>query len=258
MLLQSAPANPLKRLWAEGRCALGAFATIPSVEVIQILAATGLDFVLIDMEHAPIGPAEASRMIAATNGTGLTPLVRVPDLSAQAAKAPLDFGAMGVCFPFVNTPEDAEAAVRAVRYPPDGDRGWGPFYAPMRWGLSRRDYQEAADGEIVTLATLESPAALEHLDAILATPGLDCACLGLGDLATALGHRGRIEHPDVREAAVRMERAARGTPVALGGAAGSAEEARAMIARGYRLISLGFDWALLQRGVENALAGVPR
>ncbi len=255
---QGVPANPLKRLWAEGGCALGVFATIPSVEVIQILAATGLDFVLIDMEHAPIGPAEASRMIAATNGTGLTPLVRVPALSAQAAKAPLDFGAMGICFPFVSTPADAETAVRAVRYPPHGDRGWGPFYAPMRWDLSMRAYQDAADAEILTMATLESPAALESLDAILATPGLDCACLGLGDLATALGHRGRVDHPQVREAAARMERAARATPVALGGAAGSAEEANAMIARGYRLLSLGFDWALLQRGIQGALADVAR
>lgn len=258
MRYRGTPLNPLKRLWAQERCALGAIATIPSVEIIQILAAMGLDFVLIDMEHAPIGPAEASRMIAATSGTGLAPLVRVSTLSPEAAKAPLDFGAMGICFPFVNTPADAETAARAVRYPPNGDRGWGPFYAPMRWGLSMRDYQDAADSEIVAMATLEAPAALDAIDALLATPGLDCVCLGLGDLATALGHRGRIDHPEVQAAAARMERAARGTGIALGGAAASPEEANAMIARGYRLISLGFDWALLQRGVQGAMAGVAR
>ena len=91
--------NRLRALWAEGRCALGAIATIPSAQVVQVLAGSGLDFILIDMEHGQVGPAEAHAMIAATAGTPLVPLARVAATTAWHAKVPLDLGAMGVCFP---------------------------------------------------------------------------------------------------------------------------------------------------------------
>src|SRR3712207_5213655 len=130
--------NRLRALWAEGRCALGAIATIPSAQVVQVLAASGLDFLLIDMEHGPIGPAEAHAMIAASAGTPLVPLARVAATTPWHAKVPLDLGAMGVCFPLVPNRADAEAVVSAVRYPPRGERAWGPFYAPLRWGIAMR------------------------------------------------------------------------------------------------------------------------
>jgi 2-keto-3-deoxy-L-rhamnonate aldolase RhmA len=115
------PLNRLRALWAENRCALGAIATIPSVQTVQILAASGLDFIIIDMEHGPIGPTEAHAMIAATQGTSLVPLARVAATTPWHAKVPLDLGVMGVCFPLISTRADAEAAVRAVRYPPIGE-----------------------------------------------------------------------------------------------------------------------------------------
>jgi 4-hydroxy-2-oxoheptanedioate aldolase len=77
----------------------------------------------------------------------LVPLVRVPSTTPSEAKLPLDMGAMGVCFPMTTTRADAEAVVRAVRYPPTGERFWGPFYTPPRWGLSMRDYLDCADDE---------------------------------------------------------------------------------------------------------------
>ena len=89
------PLNRLRALWAEDRCALGAIATIPSVQTVQILAASGLDFIIIDMEHGPIGPAEAHAMIAATQGTSLVPLARVAATTPWHAKVPLDLGVMG-------------------------------------------------------------------------------------------------------------------------------------------------------------------
>jgi 4-hydroxy-2-oxoheptanedioate aldolase len=258
MTRSSRPLNRLRALWAEDRCALGAIATIPSVQVVQMLAAAGLDFIIIDMEHGPIGPAEAHAMIAATQGTPLVPLVRVAATQAWHAKVPLDLGAMGVCFPLISTRADAEAAVRAVRYPPAGERAWGPFYAPPRWGLSPRDYQDRADAEVLAIATIEHQAALETIEEVVAVPGLDLAFIGPGDLATSLGHRGLAEHPDVQAAAQRLEAAIRGSKVVLGGVAPQPEQARAMIARGYRALVVGFDWSLLQRGVAAAIAGVPR
>src|SRR3712207_4737688 len=233
--------NRLRALWAEGRCALGAIATIPSAQVVQVLARSGLDFLLIDMEHGPVGPAEAHAMVAATAGTPLVPLARVAATTAWHAKVPLDLGAMGVCFPLVSTRVDAEAAVRAVRYPPLGERAWGPFYAPLRWGLSPREYQDRADDEVLAIATIEHVAALGTIGEVVATPGLDLAFVGVGDLATSMGHRGRVDHPEVQAAAMRLEEAIRGSPVVLGGVAPTPEQANAMITRGYRALVVGFE-----------------
>lgn len=254
----ASPLNRLRALWANGRCALGAIATIPSVQTVQVLAASGLDFVLIDMEHGPIGPAEAHAMVVATAGTPLVPLARVSATTPWHAKVPLDLGCMGVCFPLISIRADAEAAVRAVRYPPLGERAWGPFYAPPRWGLSPRDYQDRIDAEVLSIATVEHAAALDTIGEVVATPGLDLAFVGVGDLATSMGHRGRVDHPEVQAAAIRLEEAIRGSPVVLGGVAPTPEQANAMIARGYRALVVGFDWSLLQRGVAAAVTGVAR
>ncbi len=153
------PRNRLKSIWAEERTALGVIATIPSVQTIQIMARSGLDFVIIDMEHGAIDAGTAHNMIAATSGTPLVPLVRVASKSAWHAKVPLDLGALGVCFPNTNTREDAQAAVRAIRYPPKGDRMWGPFYAPPRWDVSMREYLDRADDEVMAVGVIE------HIDA---------------------------------------------------------------------------------------------
>jgi len=252
------PLNRLRALWSEDRCALGAIATIPSVQTVQILAASGVDFIIIDMEHGPIGPAEVHAMIAATAGSPLVPLVRVAANTPWHAKVPLDLGAMGVCFPLVSTRPDAEAAVRAVRYPPAGERAWGPFYAPPRWGLSPRDYQDIADAEVLSIATIEHVSVLETIDDIVTVPGLDLAFIGPGDLATSMGHRGRADHPEVKAVSLQLETVIRGSSVVLGGVAPEPEQANAMIARGYRALIVGFDWSFLQRGAAAVISGVGR
>lgn len=258
MMNGNPPLNRLRAVWSEDRCALGAIATIPSVQTVQVLGNSGLDFIIIDMEHGPIGPTEAHAMIAATAGTPLVPLVRVAATTPWHAKVPLDLGAMGVCFPLVSTRADAETAVRAVRYPPEGERAWGPFYAPFRWGQSPRDYQDRANEEVLSIATIEQASALATIRDVVATPGLDLAFIGPGDLATSMGYLGRADHPEVKAVAMQLEEVIRGSPVTLGGVATNSEQANAMIARGYRALVVGFDWTLLQRGAAAAINGVEK
>jgi 4-hydroxy-2-oxoheptanedioate aldolase len=88
---------------------------------------------------------------------------------------------MGVCFPMISSRSDAEAAVRAVRYPPRGDRFWGPFFAPLRWDMSMSDYLDRADDEVLAIATIEHIDAVRNIEEIAATPGLDLAFIGPGD-----------------------------------------------------------------------------
>ena len=253
---QNAKLNRLRELWGRGMCTLGAIATIPSVQTVQVMARSGLDWVIIDMEHGPIDLAAAHAMIAATSGTPLVPLVRVAAGASWHAKAPLDLGAMGVCFPMTTQRSDAEATVRAVRYPPEGERFWGPFYAPLRWDLSMRDYLDRADDEILAIGTIEHIDALNTVAGVVATPGLDLVFIGPGDLATSMGLKGRADDPAVLEAIRELERIIRPSAVKLGGVAHTVDQANAMIARGYRALVVGFDWSLLQRGISNAISGI--
>jgi 4-hydroxy-2-oxoheptanedioate aldolase len=250
--------NRVKSLWREGRTALGAIATIPSVQTVQILARSGLDWILIDMEHGAIDAGTAHAMIAATSGTPLVPLVRVAAATPWHAKVPLDLGALGICFPMTTTRADAEAAVRAVRYPPAGERFWGPFYAPPRWGVSMREYLDRADDEVLAIGTIEHIGAIDTIGDVVSTPGLDLVFIGPGDLATSMGLRGRVDHPDVQAAMKTLEEPIRNSPVILGGVATTPEQANAMIARGYRALVVGFDWSLLHRGIASAIEGISR
>jgi 4-hydroxy-2-oxoheptanedioate aldolase len=255
---QREPLNRLRALWRKDMPALGAFCTIPSVQVVQIMAQAGLDWVLIDMEHSPIDAAAAHAMIAATAGTQLVPLVRLPSVDTWQAKIPLDLGAFGVCFPMTSTRNAAEKIVEAVRYPPLGTRHWGPFYAPLRWGVPMLEYLACADDEILAIGTLEHADAIGNLQEVVTTPGLDLLFIGPGDLATSMGFKGRPETPEVQAAIAVMETAVRNSAVVLGGVAPTAESANAMIERGYRALVLGFDWSLLQRGITSAIAGIER
>jgi 4-hydroxy-2-oxoheptanedioate aldolase len=248
--------NRLKALWRQGRCTLGAIATIPSVQTVQVMARSGLDWIIIDMEHGPIDLAAAHAMIAATSGTPLVPLVRVAAGAPWHAKAPLDLGAMGICFPMTTRRDDAEAAARAVRYPPEGERFWGPFYAPLRWNVSMRDYLERANDEILAVGTIEHIDAVNTVADVVATRDLDLVFIGPGDLATSMGLKGKADDPSVLAAVHKLESIILPSPVLLGGVAHTVDQANAMIARGYKALVVGFDWSLLQRGIAGAITDI--
>lgn len=248
--------NRLKALWRQGRCTLGAIATIPSVQTVQVMARSGLDWIIIDMEHGPIDLTAAHAMIAATSGTPLVPLVRVAAGAPWHAKAPLDLGAMGICFPMTTRRDDAEAAVHAVRYPPEGERFWGPFYAPLRWNVSMREYLERANDEILAVGTIEHIDAVNSVAEVVATRGLDLVFIGPGDLATSMGLKGKADDPSVLAAVHKLESVILPSPVLLGGVAHTVDQANAMIARGYKALVVGFDWSLLQRGIAGAITDI--
>lgn len=240
-------ANRLKSQLEAGETTFGVIVTVPSVAVVQTLASAGVDWLVLDLEHASVGPEVLHGMIAATAGTQATPLVRLPWSHPWQAKLPLDLGAMGIVFPMVCTRQDAENAVRAVKYPPDGGRLWGPFYAPMRWSMSMPEYIASANANVLTIATIEDPGGVQNIEAIVDTPGLDLAFIGPGDLAMSLGVAGQFEHPMFLQAVEAAETAILRSKVALGGVARTPEQARQMMQRGYKALVFGFDWSLLQR-----------
>ena len=104
--------NRLKAIWRDGKTTLGAIATIPSVQTVQVMARSGLDWIIIDMEHGAIDAGACHAMIAATAGTPMVPFVRVASTAPWHAKVPLDLGALGVCFPMTTTRDAAMAAAK--------------------------------------------------------------------------------------------------------------------------------------------------
>jgi 4-hydroxy-2-oxoheptanedioate aldolase len=153
---------------------------------------------------------------------------------------------------------EAEKAVRSVRYPPRGDRLWGPFHAPFRWGQSMPDYMAAADEEMLCMITIEHVDAVNRIDEIMATPGIDIAVIGPGDLATSINKRGQMDDPELLELIARAEAGILKSGVPIGGVARTAEQANRLIDRGYGAIALGFDWSLFQRGIMTSFEGIKR
>jgi len=249
------PINRMRALWQEDKPALGILVTASSVQVMQVLARAGFDWLLVDMEHGVIDLTTAHGMIAATQGTPAAPIARVAANVSWLAKPLLDAGAQGIVFPMVNS--RAEAAVRAVKYPPLGDRHWGPFYAPPLWDLPMPRYMQVANDEILTIVMIEHPDAIQNIEEIVSVPGVDLAVIGIFDLATALGVPGQLGHPDVA-AIEQAEATILKSNVKLDGVALSPAQANQMIERGYRMLALGFDWSLLQRASAAVLEGVNR
>ena len=251
------PLNSLRRTLAEGPATLGYLVTMPSVQLVQALARTGVDWLMIDTEHAPIGIESVAAMIAATGGTPATPLVRVPGVRPELVKPVLDCGALGVVFPQVSTREEAEATVQAVRYAPAGRRGYGPTYAALRWALPNLEYLKVANEAVLNIVLIESRAGVDALDEILSVSGLDVVAVARGDLSENLGVAGQFDHPRLREVVAKAEAKILAHPeVALGGIAFSADEARAMIARGYRFIVLGSDAGLISGAAQRMVQAI--
>lgn len=214
--------------------------TIPSAVVTQALAAAGSDAVVIDLEHGAIDYASAHAMIAATAGTSCAPLVRVAQNDEAQVKRALDLGAEGIMFPLIRSAEDARRAVASLHYPPEGTRGFGPFIAQSRWGVTMASYREAVNDRIVCCMLIETREAVEQIESICAVAGVDLIVPALFDLTTALGLSGQFDHPEVVAAVHRIEHAAKAAGLPLSGVAFSRPQAEALLARGYRVIA-GFD-----------------
>ena len=247
--------NAMKAKLDAGGVARAFMVTMPSVAMAQVLAASGIDCLIIDMEHGPLDLPTVHAMVAATQGTGATPIVRVPWTEHWLVKPVLDTGAMGINFPMISTANMARAAAASLRYPPEGVRGFAPSYAASRWGVSAQDYIGRANREMLNIITIEDAEGVRNLDAILAVPGIDVVAIASFDLSMSLGVPGQFEHPELRALVATAEEKVRRAGIALGGVALTPEAVAARVAAGYRMLLVGFD---VQMVAEAARAAVER
>ena len=238
---------------ASGEPLLGPVLTLASAPVASLLAASGFDWLWIDLEHGAISLETALQMIWASRGTDAVPLVRVPWHEPWLVKPLLDAGAMGVITPMVETAAQAATAVAALRYPPAGVRGFAPTLAPARWGLSVADYAAAADGALLAIVQIETAAAVERIEEIVAVPGLDLVFVGMYDLSGSLGLLGQVDHPLVEAAALRVLEAARRAGVAAGTIALDPATIRRRLEQGFSFMAVATDGSLLTGSARQLL-----
>jgi 4-hydroxy-2-oxoheptanedioate aldolase len=222
----------------------------------EVIAREGFGAVTIDMQHGLWDITQTVGAIAAIRHGGVPPVVRVPLGDFATASRALDFGAEGIISPMINTPADARAFVAATKYPPVGERSWGPHRATMLAEIAdQKDYLKDGNTITFTLAMIETRAALDNVAAIAATPGIDGLFLGPSDLSIALSQGATIDpfSPDVDRELERIIEAARKAGKIMGAYCHTAERAVALAKRGVRFLAVGSDLGFLRAGAAAAL-----
>lgn len=247
--------NLFKRRLRDGSKQPGLWLTLESPTATEILAGTGYDWLLLDMEHTPVDPSQVAEHIRAARGGTAELAVRIPWNEPILVKRLLDAGVRTLMFPFVQSAAEAQAAVAATRYPPHGMRG---VSGNMRANSYARvaDYGENYQREQCVIVQLESPAAIAAIEEIGAVDGVDALFIGPNDLAANMGLFGKPGAPAVKA----LISAALPRIIKTGKAAGilnfNIQEARALFKAGFSFIAVNSDTAILARRSEAILAEV--
>jgi 4-hydroxy-2-oxoheptanedioate aldolase len=229
---------------------IGTFAAIPHPVALEITAAAGFDFVIIDAEHAQIDRAGIENLVRAADVVGTGAIVRVPGLTSEWVSSALDAGAGGVLVPRVSTAAQARAAVAAMRYPPIGERGAGPGRASS-YGVGLRQYLQTANDNLLLAIQVESAEAVANIDAIAQVPGVDVLFIGPGDLGVSLSVQ-PPGAPTLEEAIARVIAVCAGHGRTVGIFMPEAAHAQQWLSRGVKFLTIAADSMYLQAAAQAA------
>jgi 4-hydroxy-2-oxoheptanedioate aldolase len=239
--------NKLKRLWAEGNPTINGWCSIGNPFTAEIMAAQGYDSLTIDVQHGALDYSSVLPMLQAMRASGVVPMARVPWLEPGIIMKVLDAGAYGVICPMVNTAAQAAEFVSYLRYPPLGQRSFGPTRVSFAAGPN---YGAEANGEILAFAMIETADGMANLDAIAATPGLDGIYVGPSDLSLGLSS-GRLapgfdrEEPEMIAALQRIADTCKKAGIRAGIHCGTPDYAARAIGWGYQMTTVSGDTRLL-------------
>ncbi|MDH6677392.1 4-hydroxy-2-oxoheptanedioate aldolase [Rhodococcus sp. LBL1] len=257
------PQNLFKQRLMAGEQQIGLWSVLANGYTAELLAGSGYDWLLIDAEHGPNdlrsvlqqlqGIAAAGAVLGIDIAELSQPVVRLPHGDTVLIKQYLEIGVRNLMIPMVDTPEQAAALVRAVRYPPHGVRGMGSALGrSSRWGRLN-DYVEASDENVCLIVQVETRTALDNIEAIAALDGVDGILLGPADLAADLGHRDRRDHPEVIEALHRAIDAIRRAGKPAGIMLTDVEATQEWLRQGITFAGVGVDSSLLVHAADDLL-----
>ena len=247
------PQNRFKRALQAGRPQIGLWSSLSSNYTVEVIAGAGFDWILLDCEHSPNDLENLLTQLQAAAPYPAHPVVRVPWNDMVAIKRVLDIGAQSLLVPYVSTPLEARSAVSFTRYPPAGARGVAGTTRASRFGRVQ-DYARRAHEELCVLVQVETQSALDNLEAICATEGVDGVFVGPADLHASLGRAGEIAHPEVKpliDDAIRRIRKAGKAPGIL---TPNEADARHWLDCGALFVAVGADVGILARGAEALAA----
>jgi 4-hydroxy-2-oxoheptanedioate aldolase len=244
------PENRFKRALREGRQQIGLWCSLPGAYVAEAVAGSGFDWLLFDTEHSPTDPLSVLPQLQAVEPYDVSAVVRPASNDPVLIKRILDLGAQSLLIPYIQNADEARAAVRAMRYPPDGIRGVAGLTRATRFGRIP-GYAKIAAEQLCLLVQIETEQALGNLESIAAVDGVDGVFIGPADLAASLGIAGELGNPKLIakiEDAIRRIRAC-GKP------AGILTPDNAFAARcielGTLFTAVGVDAGILARGTEK-------
>ena len=253
------PANPFKQAIAQDKPQIGLWLATGAALVAEMMAGTGYDWLLIDGEHAPndlrsiLAQVQAISSASAHVAPGSTPphaVVRLPVGDPVLVKQTMELGVQTLLIPMIDTPEQALAMARAMRYPPEGVRGMGSGLArSSRWHRYPQ-YVDEANAQACLLVQVETVEAMRNIDAIAATPGVDGVFIGPADLSTSMGFRGKPNHPDVVAAIEHGVRQIRRAGKAAGILATQEAQANRWLDAGASFVAVGVDVSLLTQAAQ--------
>jgi len=232
-----------------GSATFGTWVKLPTIETVELLAGAGFEFVVVDLEHSPLGLETAARLVFAAQALGMAALVRVPDLSGSLYQRLLDCGADGLLVPRVATVDEVTAAVAGTTFSPEGHRGMGITSRAGTWGLARLADYRAAGETVVRCVQIEDLDALRRVDALAAVPGLGAIFLGMGDLLMSCGRA--ADDPEIVELTDRFVAAANTHGLACGTAVGDADAAAAAVQQGFSFVMVSNDATIFGRAAAG-------
>lgn len=237
-----------ERLYESRTPLLGMFVKFPTMETIEILASAGYDFVIIDMEHAPLGVETVYRMIVTAERSGMAALVRVRGHEPATANMLLDAGASGILIPHCSPYAVAKELIAEMVFPPAGRRGAGGGGRATQWGLDPADeYRRGGDSGVVRVPMIEDPEAVDDIEQILAIPGVDAAFIGQGDLTQTLGDRDRAQQLVDRALQACLRKGIPASITAYG------DDLAARLRQGFKWVAIGNDTGSFTRAVKDRL-----
>ncbi|MGZ4288140.1 MAG: HpcH/HpaI aldolase family protein [Solirubrobacteraceae bacterium] len=243
--------NDLRAKWNQGQATFGLWAGIDSSLTAELAAAAGYDYVCVDLQHGMSDERTMVAMFQAIAGAGSVPLARLAWNEPWLIMRALDLGAGGVIVPLVGSGDEARRAVEACKYPPHGNRSYGPIRAQHVVGSSAPS--DLADS-VVCFAMVETRHGLDRLEEIAATPGLDGIYIGPADLSLALGRTPGAGGALLDDAIARVRETCDEHRVIPGMHCDGGEAAQAYAVQGFRLLTVGVDSSLLKSTIARELA----
>ena len=246
--------NKLKKIFSEGKAVINGWLQIPNSFSAEVMAHQGWDSLTIDMQHGAVDYPNALQMLQAISTTDVVPMARVNWNEPGQIMKILDAGAYGVICPMVNNRKEAEQFVKACLYPPKGYRSFGPIRGHLYGGP---DYGKYANDEILKFAMIETKEALDNLDSIMSTPGLNGIYIGPADLSLAIGEEAGFDKPEgdkVYETIMRILDQAKKNKIVAGIHNAKAEYAEKMIKKGFQLVTVGSDQKFMSFGAKETVS----